>query len=57
MRRTRRIVLLLALSVAIGSGALYGFKASSESPASCPGRIVCPLTGKIICRDACPLKK
>jgi len=56
MRWTRRSLLLLLLSVALGTGALYGFKAS-ESPSGCPGRIVCPLTGKLICRDACPLTK
>jgi len=55
MRWTRRIVLLLLLSGAVGTGMLYGFKAT-ENPTSCPGRIVCPLTGKIICRDACPLR-
>ena len=56
MRRMRRIVLLILLGAAVGTGTLYGFKVS-ESPSSCPGRIICPLTGKVICRAACPIRK
>lgn len=25
--------------------------------ANCPGKILCPVTGKIICKDRCPLNK
>lgn len=57
MRQTRRIILALLLSAIVGTGAFYGFKASSEKPSSCPGRIICPVTGKVICRDLCPLKR
>ncbi len=56
MSRIRRLMLLVFLSAALGTGVLYGFKASGN-PSSCPGRIVCPLTGKLICRDACPITK
>lgn len=57
MHQRRRIILALLLSAIVGTGVLYGFKASSEKPSSCPGRIICPVTGKVICRDLCPLKR
>jgi hypothetical protein len=28
---------------------------SSEERDDCPGKIVCPLTGQLICKDRCPL--
>lgn len=56
MKRTRRWVLVSLLGAAVGIGMLSALWASSGGSTSCPGRIVCPLTGKVICRDACPLR-
>ncbi len=51
----RRIVLgtlgLLVASSGLGAFALASGKATR---ADCPGKIVCPLTGELVCRDQCP---
>lgn len=45
--------LLAVLVLGAGVGA-YGVSQFGERP-GCPGRIVCPLTGEVVCRDRCPL--
>ncbi len=32
----------------------YASKASSNARSDCPGKIICPLTGDVVCRDRCP---
>lgn len=32
----------------------FGVAAASSERADCPGKITCPLTGEVICRDQCP---
>ena len=51
----RKRILPIAMILAIGAGA-YAATARSERP-DCPGRIVCPVTGELVCRDRCPLGK
>lgn len=43
------VVLLVSVAVAAS-----GFTRSTER-ADCPGKIECPLTGELVCRDKCPL--
>ncbi len=31
-----------------------GYTGANSERADCPGKIVCPETGKLICRDQCP---
>ncbi len=48
---------LLASFLGIGTAAL-AFGAMALSPANgadCPGKVVCPLTGELVCKDRCPL--
>ena len=52
-RWTLSIVGLAILSVAT-LGAVKLAAANMER-AHCPGKIVCPETGKLICRDQCPM--
>ncbi|MHC4414038.1 MAG: hypothetical protein ACYS0G_02010 [Planctomycetota bacterium] len=49
-------ILPLAILLAIGAGvtAYAAASARSERP-DCPGKIVCPLTGELVCKDRCPL--
>lgn len=30
---------------------------SESGRADCPGKIICPITGDVICKDRCPLSK
>ena len=49
-------VLPIALLFAIGAGVTAFATASARSERSdCPGRIVCPLTGELVCKDRCPV--
>lgn len=43
-----------------GAGAMTGCAstrsvASAERP-DCPGKVVCPLTGELVCADRCPIR-
>ncbi len=46
----------------VGLGALilagvsaFGLAAASTERADCPGKLVCPLTVELVCKDKCPL--
>ncbi len=44
-------------AVLVLTGGAFAYRlafASGERP-DCPGKIVCPLTGELVCRDRCPL--
>lgn len=51
-----------AVALALGGGVsayMVAFAAAAASPVDpnrpdCPGQIVCPLTGELVCRDRCP---
>jgi len=56
--RTRNVTLIASLTAlgALAAGAA-GFASASKITATndaCPGKIVCPRTGELVCRDQCP---
>jgi hypothetical protein len=52
--RKRIIPVVMLLAVGAGVTAYATATARSERP-DCPGRITCPLTGELVCKDRCPL--
>ena len=44
----------LIAAAAIAATAYAVSSSSSTGRADCPGKIVCPLTGELVCRDRCP---
>lgn len=56
MTKRRNIVIwtALGLGAAAAAGAMSIQQAHAER-ADCPGKVVCPLTGELVCRDRCPL--
>ncbi len=53
MTRTTFVVTGLAVLAATTLSALAVSSAGTARP-TCPGKIVCPLTGDLVCRDQCP---
>jgi hypothetical protein len=52
---TRATFLATALfAVAATSFGAMGFASPEAKEADCPGKIVCPITGDLVCRDKCP---
>ena len=52
-----KLITPLAL-IAAATIAATAYAVSSSSPTDrpdCPGKIVCPLTGDLVCKDRCPL--
>lgn len=45
---------LLAMLVLGAAAGAHGFSQVGEQ-STCPGRLVCPLTGEEVCKDDCPL--
>lgn len=54
MKRRIRWTVLLGIVLAGGVFA-FGISDRSAERQDCPGKIVCPLTGDLVCRDRCPL--
>jgi hypothetical protein len=52
--RKRILPVLMLLAVGAGVTAYAAGTARSERP-DCPGKLVCPLTGELVCKDRCPL--
>jgi hypothetical protein len=51
----KRIVSIAALfAISAGVTAYAAVVAQSDRP-DCPGKIICPLTGDLVCKDRCPL--
>jgi hypothetical protein len=53
----RKWILSTAMVAGLALTAFGGvrlFASAAERP-DCPGKIVCPLTGKLVCKDRCPL--
>lgn len=52
-----KILIATALLGGVGLAAVpfSGALGSAQNRADCPGRLVCPLTGELVCRDRCPL--
>ncbi len=51
LRRT----VLIGMFVACVAAAGLALAAGSNSRSDCPGQIICPLTGELVCKDRCPL--
>ncbi len=45
----------LFIATALGVTAFAVSSSSSTERADCPGKIVCPLTGDLVCEDRCPV--
>ena len=56
MTKIRIIMFTALVAVGIGGG-LFVLNAFSEKGARCPGKITCPISGQVICRDQCPIGK
>ncbi|MBI2839383.1 MAG: hypothetical protein HYX75_13795 [Acidobacteria bacterium] len=55
MRRLGHWVVLAGVLLAGGVSAVE-YSKSRAARLDCPGKIVCPLTGNLVCRDRCPIK-
>lgn len=53
MRRKTIMAATIAGAAALGTAAGVATNGQAERP-DCPGKIVCPLTGELICADQCP---
>ena len=53
-RRTWTVAVIAAGFVGLAS--LAGLTAANSDRPDCPGKIVCPLTGKLVCKDQCPAR-
>lgn len=51
----RRWINALMVAGLVGLASLAGLAATNADRPDCPGKIVCPLTGKLVCKDRCPL--
>ena len=54
MKKLTMLALLLALTLGAASALTADGDATLERP-DCPGKIECPLTGELVCKDRCPL--
>lgn len=51
----KSILLIVVLALMIGSTVFaYGI-VTGATRSDCPGKITCPLTGELVCKDECPL--
>lgn len=55
----KSIALTSALLAVVTGGSVlaYGITRPSAERPDCPGTVVCPITGELVCRDECPLAK
>lgn len=52
----RKLAVVLSLVViALGGVATYSLAGASGEGNTCPGKVVCPITGDEVCKDKCPL--
>ena len=52
---THLLLSTLGLPAVLFAGTAAPQRASADHRAGCPGQIVCPQTGRLVCRDRCPL--
>ena len=43
------------LAVLVLAGGLFAYELARGSRPDCPGKIICPISGEVICKDQCPL--
>ncbi len=48
-------VVLCLVAIAVGGLTTYSLAFASGEGNTCPGKVVCPVTGDEVCRDECPL--
>jgi len=53
MMTRKTFIGLAAATIAASSLGAFGLASQQQRP-DCPGKIVCPLTGELVCRDRCP---
>lgn len=51
---TMKTSLMVLGGLALAAVSAFGFAAATAERADCPGKIVCPLSGELTCRDECP---
>ena len=49
-----RLSLLSLGGLALATAGAFGIARAASDRAECPGKITCPRTGEVICRDQCP---
>ena len=54
LTRTKFLATSLAAAVLSGVGAIGFASAGQGTRSDCPGKIVCPITGELVCRYRCP---
>lgn len=52
---TMKMALIGLGGLVLAAASTFGFAAAKMERADCPGKIVCPLTGKLVCRNQCPV--
>ncbi len=50
-----KVLLTLAIVAVVGGVVTYSLAFASTQRGDCPGTVICPLTGKEVCKDRCPL--
>lgn len=53
--KKKTVLAALATLTLLSAGFAYRAAAGSGERPDCPGKIVCPLTGEVICADQCPI--
>jgi len=51
---TTKVILLGLGGVILAAPSVFGWVPATSDRPDRPGKIVCPLTGELICRDQCP---
>lgn len=51
----KKKVMSAALAVLILAGAVLAYRTATAERSDCPGKMICPLTGEVICADKCPM--
>ena len=54
IRSMKKIILGGAVASLCLAGGVFAYRVSMTR-ADCPGKMVCPITGNVICADQCPL--
>ncbi len=51
---TKKMSMIGLGALVLATASALGVAAATSERADCPGKITCPLTGEMICRDQCP---
>ncbi len=54
MMTRKTFITLIATTIAATSLGAIGLVSQTQDRPDCPGKIVCPITGELVCRDRCP---